>query len=305
MRKSKIISIDRIVLTSFIVDLSDVLISLLGVVLTGSVTMISQTLEGFSDIFSSGLLLFGNKRSKLPSDEIHPYGYGRETFFWALMSGLITFSVTATISIYLGYQRFLHPEAIKNLSFAMFALIFSIFSNGYSCFISYKKLAGKHKASTMLQTFLNSPLIEVKTSFILDLMGTVAAIFGLLAMVIYKYTSDLRFDGIGAILTGLALAFFAYFILVGAKDLLIGRSASKAVIKKIMDAVMSFEQVTTIMDIRTLVIGTRKILINLEINVIDDLNTPELEKLIDRIEEEINRSVEITSFIQIELETEK
>jgi len=124
-------------------------------------------------------------------------------------------------------------------------------------------------------------------------------------MVIYKYTSDLRFDGVGAMLTGLALAFFAYFILVGAKDLLIGRSASKAVIQKIMDAVMSFEQVTTIMDIRTLVIGTRKILINLEINVIDDLNTPELEKLIDRIEEEINKSVEITSFIQIELETEK
>ncbi len=305
MKKNKIISIDRVVLTSFIVDLSDVLISLLGVILTGSVTMISQVLEGFSDIFSSGLLLFGNKRAKLPSDETHPYGYGRETFFWALMSGLITFSVTATISIYLGYQRFLHPESIENLSFALFALVFSIFSNGYSCFISYKRLAGKHKARTMLQTFLNSPLIEVKTSFILDLMGTVAAIFGVIALVIYKYTDDIRFDGIGAILTGLALAFFAYFILIGAKDLLIGRSASKDVIKKIKEAVISFDQVKTIIDIRTLIIGTRKLLINLEINVIDELNTTELEKLIDSIEEEINKHVGITSFIQIELETEK
>jgi len=287
------------------VDLSDVLISLIGVVLTGSVTMISQALEGFSDIFSSGLLLFGNKRAKLPSDETHPYGYGRETFFWALMSGLITFSVTATISIYLGYQRFLHPESIQNLPFALFALVFSIFSNGYSCFISYKRLAGKHKARTMLQTFLNSPLIEVKTSFILDLMGTVAAIFGVIALLIYKYTNDLRFDGIGAILTGLALAFFAYFILIGAKDLLIGRSASKDVIKKIKEAVISFEQVTAILDIRTLIIGTRKLLINIEINVIDELNTPELEKLIDSIEEEINKHVGLTSFIQIELEAEK
>ena len=305
MKKSKIISIDRVVLTSFLVDLSDVLISFLGALLTGSVTMISQALQGFSDIFSSGLLLFGNKRSKLPLDQIHPYGYGRETFFWALMSGLITFSITATISIYLGYQRFLQPETIKNLPFALFALVFSIFSNGYSCFISYKKLAGKHKASTVLQTFFNSPLIEVKTSFILDFMGTVAAVFGMAALVIYKYTNDLRFDGIGSMLTGLALAFFSYFILIGAKDLLIGKSASTKVIQKIMDAVMSFEQVTTIMDIRTLIIGTRKILIDLEINVIDELNTPELEKLIDNIEEEINRNLEITSFIQIELETEK
>ncbi len=303
--QKKQITIDRVVITSFIVDLSDVIISLAGTFLTGSVTMLSQTLEGFSDLFSSGFLYLGNKHSKRLPDKRHPYGYGRETYFWALMSGLVTFSIAATLSIYLGYQRFIEPEVIDSLPVALFALVFSFFSNGYSTFLSYKRLMRGKKTGQLYKTFINSPLIEVKTSFILDLIGTIASTFSLTALLIYKFSGDLRFDGIGAMVTGITLALLSIFILVGAKDLLIGRSAPTETLEKIEKAVLSFEKVKTIIDLRSSILGSNKLLITLEINVQDDLTTNELEILIDGIEEKIKKNIHWTALIQVELEAYK
>jgi cation diffusion facilitator family transporter len=300
---AKEITVDRVVLTSFLVDVSDVVVSLFIAIITGSVTMISQTLEGASDLFSSSFLLIGNKRSKLPPVKKHPYGFGRETYFWALMSGLVTLSVTSTLSIYLGYKRFMEPETVKNLSYALLALVFSLFSNGYSAILSYKRLLRNKDQRHALKTFLNSPLIEVKTSLVLDLMGTIASILGLIALTIYKLSGNLRFDGLGAIATGVALAVLSFFILIGAKDLLIGRSASIETYEKIKKAVTSFKEVQTIVDLRTLILGSNKLLISMEINVDDNLNTNELEILIDKIEKRIAKKISWKKTdIQIELE---
>jgi divalent metal cation (Fe/Co/Zn/Cd) transporter len=134
-------------------------------------------------------------------------------------------------------------------------------------------------------------------------MGTIASTLGLLALLIYNFTQDPRFDGIGAMVTGLALGILSFFILIGAKDLLIGRSASLETIEKISQAVMSFDKVHAIVDLRTLILGSNKILINIEINVQDDLTTDELEVLIDKIEEKIKKSIKWKASIQIELET--
>jgi len=298
----KPISIDRVIITSFLVDISDVVFSLIVAAITGSVTMISQALEGMSDLISSGMLLIGNQRSKLPADNKHPYGYGRETYFWALMSGLVTFSITASMSLYLGYQRFMHPEVVKNLPLALFALVFSFFSNGYSTSLSYKRLMRGKKTKHIAHTFINSPLIEVKTTLILDLIGTVASSLGLLALLTYKFSGDLRYDGLGAVLIGFALAFFSYFILVGAKELLIGRSASLETLESIKNSVMAFDKVKTMVDLRTLILGSNRLLINLEINVQDGLTTDELETLIDQIEAKIRENTHWNASIQIELE---
>jgi cation diffusion facilitator family transporter len=294
--------IDRIVLTSFLVDLSDVIISLVGTILTKSVTMLSQTLEGFSDLFSSGFIFVGNRRAKLPPDKKHPYGYGKEIHFWSLMSGIVTFSITATFSIYLGYKRFVEPEVIENFFVAIFALVFSLFSNGYSTILSFKRLMHKKKPRQYYKTFLNSPLIEVKTTFILDLMGTCAAILGLIALLIYYFTGDLRFDGVGSMIIGITLGVLSIFILTGAKELIVGKSAPKETRDRIEIAVLSFDAVKTIQNLRTLVLGSKTILITLEINVSDELTTDQLEALIDRIETKIRENISWKALIDIELE---
>jgi len=297
------ISARRVVWVSFLLNISDVVVNLAVALLTGSVTVLAQALEGGADLLSSGLLLVGLKQSQRPADRRHPYGYGRELYFWSFFSGLATFGVTAALSFYWGLQRFLAPEPILNLPITYLALILSVTTNGYAASLSFRRLLGKRKISQLRDTFMHSALIETKTTLVLDVMGTSASLLGLTALVIYGMTGDLRFDGVGAMMTGVALAFFAFFILKGAKELLIGQSAGYEIEGKIKKAVIAFSEVINVLDLRTVVLGSERLLVNIEVHLKDGLTTDEIEKLVDRIEKKIRLAVPITLHIQIELET--
>src|SRR5687768_12362924 len=99
------ISANKVLLVSFLVDLFDVLTGVIVTWLSGSVVMLSQALEGIADLASSGFLVLGLNRSRKKADSKYPFGYGRELYFWTLISALIMFSVTSTFTIYFGWQR--------------------------------------------------------------------------------------------------------------------------------------------------------------------------------------------------------
>lgn len=306
MEKRKVtkgITSEKVVLTSFLVDVSDVVINVVIAYISGSVVMLSQALEGAADLIASGFLMIGVDRAKKPRDKRHPFGYGRELYFWTFLSALTTFLLTAGASFYFGLIRFLNPEAIESTFLAIAALIFAIITNGYSLSLSYKRLIGKKPAKELLIAFTGSALIETKTTMILDLMGTMASVLGLAALILYEISGNLRFDGIGAMTIGLTLAVLAVFIIKGAKDLLVGQSAPLTVEKKIVKITVSDPNVKKVLDLRTLQIGNDRILINMEVNLADELTTDEIEKLIDKIEKEIKKAVPEASNIQIELET--
>jgi len=297
------ISARKVVLTSFVVDVSDIAINVLAALLSGSVIMLSQALKGVTDLIASGFLLVGVKRAKRPSDKKHPFGYGRELYFWTFLSALFTFTLTAGASFYLGLKRYLSPIPIRNLTLTYLALIIAIITNGYSMLLSLKRLLGKQPLLTIWKAFTNSALIETKTTLVLDTMGTIASVLGLIALLLYQQTGNMKFDGLGAIAIGITLAILALFILKGAKDLLVGQSASPEIEEKIIKAAKSFPSVISIIDLRTLHIGTNRLLVNMEVHLANRLTTDEIETLIDKIENQIKKEVPKATNIQIGLET--
>lgn len=304
-KKHKEIPIEKVVTTSFLVDISDVVINVFVAAISGSIVMFSQAIEGAADLLASSLLLLGVRLSKRPASRKHPFGHGREVYFWTFISGLITFGLTATLSFYYGLQRFLNPEPIKNIYLTYLALTIAIFTNGYSLSLSFRRLLGKTAITKIVEVFKHSALIETKTILVLDLMGTSASILGLIALLIYGFTGDLRFDGIGAMAIGISLAFFAFFILRGAKELLVGQSASTETEEKIKKAALSYVQVQKVLDLRTILLGPGRLLVSLEVHLKDELTTDEIEVLIDKIERKIKTQVPQATHIQIELETPK
>lgn len=297
------ITAKKAVTTSVVVSVSDVLINVVMAYVSGSVVMLSQALEGGADLLAAGLLLIGIKRSVRPSDKKHPFGHGRELYFWTFLSALATFTITAGLSFYFGFKRFLNPEPVENIGLAIFFLIFAFLTNGYSMSLSMKRLIGKRSLGDLWEVFTNSALIETKTTLIIDLMGTFASLLGLISLLFYQLTGNYRFDGIGAMAIGVTLAILTLFIIEGARDLLVGQSASTKVEKKIIKVTEKFPDVKKVLDLRTLHIGTDKLLVNIEVHLIDELNTDEIEKLIDNIESAIKKEVPTASNIQIELET--
>lgn len=301
--EKKEITAGKVVSTSFIVDVLDVLLNLIVAIFSGSVIMLTEVLEGASDLAASGILLFGLARASKKADRDHPFGYGREIYFWTLLSALVTLGITASLSIYFGWERIIHPKPIHGIQFVLGILIITIFTNGYAFFLSYKRLLRRRPPKFIVKIFYKSSLVETKTTFVLDLMGTVAAILGVIALLIYAMTGDSRFDGAGAIVIGVAIAISAFFLLEGVRDLLVGRSAAPDVEEKIKKAAMNVDEVSKVLGIKTLHVGSEKLLVDLDVHMEANLTTRELERLIDKIKKEIRAEVPSVKYLQVELET--
>lgn len=296
-------SAKKVVLTSFLTNFLDISLSLIVTLLSGSVVMLSQFLQAAADITASGLLVLGINQANRKPDRKYPFGHGRETFFWALISSLLMLGGTSTLSIFIGVQRFLNPEPVSNLLLALGTLFFALITNLYSLSLSYKRLFKSEKLAKIPKAFFYSPLIETKTAFVLDLMATSASVLGFISLVILEVTGNYRFDGLGAILIGCSMAVLAFLLLKGVKDLLVGRSAAPEVEENIRLAAKTIPEVKDILDLRTMHLGPEKLLVNLEVHLQDNLNTDEIEKLTDKIKQVIQTKEPTVHHIQVELET--
>lgn len=301
----KLVTSRKVLITSFVVDLLDVFLNLVVAVLSGSIVMATQVLEGISDLASSGFLMVGYFRSEKKEDKVHPFGYGREIYFWSLLSALVMFGLTSTLSFYLGWQRFNHPEPIKDINIALIILVITLFTNGYAFSLSLVRLLRKRHLKHIVRIFYRSSLVETKTTFILDFMGSSASLIGAIALLIYVLTGDLRFDGLGAMIIGVVLAIFSILLVLGIRDLMIGRSASLETEEKIINAALEVDEVEDVLEVKTLHLGTEKLLVNLFVQMKSRLGTRELEKLVDEIEAKIRQVVPSAKYVQVELESRR
>lgn len=297
------ISAKRVVFTSFLINILDVALNLGAAVITGSVVMLSEALHGASDLLTTVFLMIGVKRAEQPADRLHPFGHGREMFFWSLLSALLMATLMAGLTLYFGWQRLRHPEPLEHIWVAYGLLFFGLVSNTYTFSLSFRRLLGDRSPHRIWRIFLDTSLVETKATFILDLMGASSAALGLVALLTFGFTADPRFDGLGAVLIGVVLAVLAFSLLLSVKDLLIGQSAPREVEEKIRDSVLTNKGVEGVLDLRTMLVGPERFLVNLEIHITDRLTTNEIEKLVDEIKEKVRQAVPTAQHIQIEIET--
>ncbi|MGH2568958.1 MAG: cation diffusion facilitator family transporter, partial [Bacteroidota bacterium] len=272
-------------------------------VLSGSAVMLAQALRGGADLLTAGLLLVGLNRSRQRADRSHRFGYGREIYFWTLISALMLLSVTATVAFYNGWQHFFAPPQISNIPIALIILIFGTVTNGYALSLSYRRLKGSHAKQSIWKAFFASALIETKAAFVLDLMGTLGGIFGLSALGLFLLTGNVQFDGLGAMLIGLSTGILAIFLVIDVKDLLVGRSASLELEDEIRKTALAVKGVDDVLDLRTMYIGSERLLVNMELDLQPHLATEQIERLIDIIKAEVKDKVPSVHHIQVELET--
>jgi len=293
----------KVLLTSLFVDAIDVTTNVTVAIFTGSVVMLAEAMEGLADMASVSMLLVGFKRSQKRSNKQHPFGYGKEQYFWALLSTFLILGVTSTLSFFFGLQAFLHPEPIRYVGAAYVILTIAICSNGYALQLSLRKLDAQRSWRRFPKTFMESSAVTLKTAIVLDAMGTLAALFGLIALVIYGITGNGRFDGIGAMSIGVILLALALLLIFSTKELVTGRSAPEEMELKIHDAAMKIPEVQRVLDLRTMMLGPDKVLANIEIHLQDDLTTDEIEKIIDKIKRRVRRDVPIEVHVNVEPET--
>ncbi len=264
--------------------------------------MLAEFFQGVADLTSAGFLLVGDRRSQKKANKLHPFGYGKETYFWTLISAVIMMTLTASMSIYIGIDHYRHPHVIEHFPLAIAALIIALCTNGYAVSLSLRRLLNGASITKIFKLFLNSNSVATKNALILDLMGSSSALFGLCSLGLYHVTGELRFDAIGAIVIGCTTAILAFILIIGVKDFLIGKRGSPEIERQVKKIALATPEVIDVLDLRTMQVGADRLLVNMEVHMANKLTTDQLELLIDKIKKDIQDAIPSIQHIQVELE---
>jgi cation diffusion facilitator family transporter len=277
-------------------------------VFSGSAAMLAEGFHSTADSVNQVMLLIGHKRSARPPDEKHPFGYGKELYFWAFVVAVTIFFVGASLSIYEGVKKIFHPEPIKSLYLSMAVLGISILFEAYPWWIAYSE-AKRLKSKKGLSGFLDMAVRSKNPTVMVVLFEDSAAMVGLLVAAVGIGLAHMThmpvFDAGASIVIGVILLVLALFLARETKNLLIGESAGIKDRENIRSAICSVPEVKKCGPVLTMHLGPEDILVNMEVEFVDDLSTDQMEAVIDRMEMDIKKAVPEVSKIFIEAQSLK
>lgn len=293
----------RVVATSAMVSVSDVVFNIIVAVLTGSTVMLSQALQGLSDLITGGILYFGVKRSHKEADDQYQFGYGREVFFWVLVAGVVMFAGTGGLSVYFGYQKIMNPDSIEKVWLALLMLLFGFSTNLYAFRLSVRRMREAGDSKTWWRELLSSSMVETKATLLIDFLGTVAAGIGLFALGVYAVTGNGQIDGLGSLVIGVTMMCGAIVLILDVRDLIVGKAVDAEVLQTIARAAKRVRGVQGVLDIRTMYLGSAKLLVILEVHLADGFDTDQIEVITDKVKAAVHRAEPLVHHVQVEVET--
>lgn len=276
-------STKRVLATSVVVDVAGLLMNATAAAITGSAVMLVEAMEGFAGLSSASILALSNRRGSQRATKLHPFGYGRELYYWSTVAGFVVVGIIASIALRIGYGHLLDATPLRYTAVAYIALVISLGSNLFSWWTSTRKLLDGQSITHLVRAFMESPLIAPKTTMVLDAMGAGTALVGLLFLALYGPTGLLPLDAMGAMVMGIVLAVAAIMLLVSVRSLVTGQSAPKEFERRIRDAAREVSEVKHILAMRTLMVGSDKLLVNIDVHFKDGLKTDEVEAAVAKV----------------------
>lgn len=282
-------------------ELSVFVVKLAAFLMVSGAALYAETIHSLADVVDSLFIYMGLRLSRKPPDPEHPFGYGKETFFWALLTALFMISVSATLSVTKGISQFIDPKPLQHVGFGVWSLWVGLALTLVTLVMGLAIIFNGREVSLSGFTSYQDPSVKVKV--VEDVAAAAGNLLALTALYIYNATGSLFLDALSAILVGAIIAFLGYIMAVESKDLLIGRSAPRHHRKMIAKAVMSVREVVRIMEMKTMLMGPDEILVNIEVNLTNGLDTDTVERVIDEIRARILQEVPQAKHIQVEAES--
>lgn len=264
-------------------------------VITGSAGMMAEALHSLADTTNQVFLLLGLRFYKRRASQKHPFGYGKERFFWSFIAAIFIFGVGATYALYEGYEKLRHPVAPTNLDWAYWVLGISFVLEAGSIGLAiYQELKeAHHEGMTFGEYLRESKDPTAKTVLFEDsaaLLGIVIAGAGLYLTEHHAGPGGGAYwDGVASMTIGVVLAIVAFLLARSSRGLLLGEAATPKTVEAIRSAIMSHPNVHSIIELLTMHLAPKQILINAHINLRNELKTDEIEQTNEEIEELIKR----------------
>ncbi len=269
--------------------------------LTGASSMLAEAVHSVADSGNQALLLLGAKRSKRPSDEEHPFGYGRDRYIYAFIVSIVLFSVGGLFALYEAWHKWSDPHPIEGQWWwvPLVVLIAAIAMEGMSFRTAIKEsnlVRGKQSWVSFVRTAKSPELPVVLLEDFGALVGLVLALFGVGLTLV---TDDGRWDAAGTACIGILLVLIAVVLAIETKSLLLGESAGQADVVAIAGALVG-EGVPSIIHLKTMHLGPEELLVAAKIEVTATSDAASIARTIDAAEARVRAAVPIARLIYLE-----
>jgi len=269
-------------------------------VITGSASMLAESVHSVADSGNQALLLLGRSRAARAQTEEHPFGFGRERYFYAFIVAVVLFTGGAAFSVYEGIHKITHPEPVKSPGVALAVLAIAIVLESLSLRTAVREsnqVRGRHGWLAFIRRAKAPELPAVLLEDMAALAGLGFAAVGVTLAVI---TGNGVWDGAGSLAIGVLLAVVAVILAMETKSLLIGESASAEVERAIVAALEAGPEVQRVIHLRTLHMGPESLLVAAKIAVRGSARADTVAAGIDAAEQRVRGAVPIAEMIYLE-----
>lgn len=255
--------------------------------ITGSSAMLSEGIHSVVDTGNQALLLLGIKKASKPADPTHPFGHGKELYFWSLIVAVLLFSVGGGMSIYEGILHIHEPEPLTDPLWSYIVLGIAFVFEGYAWSVAYKQLTKTKSKLGFIKRLKESKDPAIFVVIFEDtaaLLGVIVAFLGIFFGHLY---SNPYWDGAASIVIGLILSSVAILLVRESKGLLLGEGVNISTFNSLKNILQEEKALVKFQDPLSMHFGPKEVLVAINVEFDPQLKAKEIESVVDRLENEI------------------
>ncbi|WP_236789226.1 cation diffusion facilitator family transporter [Amycolatopsis sp. GM8] len=270
-----------------------------GFLITGSSSMLAEAVHSIADTSNQGLLLLGQRSSRRRATREHPFGFGRERYFYSFVVALLLFTLGSVFALYEGIHKVEHPEPLTSPLVAVGILVVAFGLETYS-FVTAMGESRKIKGDVSWWGFIRqSRTPELPVVLLEDTGALFGLVFALIGVGLSELTGNPVWDGIGTIMIGALLGVIAIILIVEMKSLLIGEGATDVQLDDIV-AELTGGDVERVIHIRTQYLGPEELLVAAKLALAPNLELSQVARAIDDAEARVRAKVPVVRLIYLE-----
>jgi cation diffusion facilitator family transporter len=265
--------------------------------LTGSSAIFAEALHSAADTGNEVFLWIAVRRSRRPADATHPFGYGPERYYWALLAAIGLFLVGGAVSIVRGIEALINPQPLEAFWVGVAVLLVSITLDGLSRTVAIRSLRSqaRRRGISMRTLLRESPDPTITTVYFEDTIDVIGAALALLALVLHRVTGSALPDALATLVIGCLLAFVAVRLVGRNRQLLANQSVPERYVTRMRERLMHQRGINAVTRIEAVYLGPTQVLVAADVTMDGALDGPEVAKALADAREQIKAEAPVVA----------
>ena len=288
------------VLAAFAANVGVAIAKFVGFAFTGASSLLAEAVHSVADSGNQLLLLLGARRAQRAPSAEHPFGYGRERYFWAFVVAVVLFTLGSVFAIVTGLDKLRHPELLTFPAWAIGILLVAMLLEGFALRTAAAAARRAKGAESWWSYIRHAKSAALPVLLLEDCGALIGLAVALVSVCLSAWTGDPVFDAVGSLVIGVLLGVIALVLAVEMKSLLIGEAAAPEVSRAIRGLLERHPAVTRFIHLRTQHLGPEELIVGAKVELSDWLTLREAADVINQLEADLRAQVPAARVIYIE-----